>query len=103
VAIRSSTWAFTFSTPASANTMGVIADGVTPRLAWTNTATLFTGANVSATWYHVVRKFGWRRPRLRVHPAKPKVGLRTRRADEMWHNDTTCSRLILSNSGRSGG
>ena len=39
--------------------------------------------------YHLVRKFGWRRPRLRVHPAKPKVGLRTTRADEMWHIDTT--------------
>jgi putative transposase len=42
-----------------------------------------------STWYHLVRKFGWRRPRLRVHPAKPKVGLRTTRADEMWHIDTT--------------
>src|SRR5215471_11416949 len=30
-----------------------------------------------STWYHLVRKCGWRRPRLRVHPAKPKVGLRT--------------------------
>jgi len=30
-----------------------------------------------STWYHLVRKFGWRRPRLRVHPTKPKVGLRT--------------------------
>jgi len=36
-----------------------------------------------STWYHLVRKFGWRRPRLRVHPARPKVGLRTTRADEM--------------------
>src|SRR5438093_7754001 len=35
-----------------------------------------------STWYHLVRKFGWRRPRLRMHPAKPKVGLRTTRADE---------------------
>ena len=30
-----------------------------------------------STWYHLVRKFGWRCPRLRVHPVKPKVGLRT--------------------------
>ena len=37
-----------------------------------------------STWYHLVRKYGWRRPRLRVHPAKPKVGLRTTRADEMY-------------------
>src|SRR6267378_3934726 len=49
VVISSSTWAFTFSTPASANTTGVISDGVAPRLASTSTATLFTGANVSAT------------------------------------------------------
>jgi len=41
-----------------------------------------------------VRKFGWRRPRLRVHPAKPKVGLRTTRADEMWHIDTTVIHLL---------
>jgi len=47
-----------------------------------------------STWYHLVRTFGWRRPRLRVHPAKPKVGLRTTRADEMWHIDTTVIRLL---------
>ena len=47
-----------------------------------------------STWYHLVQKFGWRRPRLRVHPAKPKVGLRTTRANEMWHIDTTVIRLL---------
>jgi transposase InsO family protein len=47
-----------------------------------------------STWYHLVRKFGWRRPRLRVHPAKPKVGLRTTGPDEMWHIDTTVIRLL---------
>ena len=47
-----------------------------------------------STWYHLVRKFGWRRPRLRVHAAKPKVGLRTTRANEMWHIDTTVIRLL---------
>jgi len=51
------------------------------------------GASPS-TWYHLVQKFGWRRPRLRVHPAKPKVGLRPSRADEMWHIDTTVIRLL---------
>jgi len=29
-----------------------------------------------------------------VHPAKPQVGLRTTRADEMWHIDTTVIRLL---------
>ena len=47
-----------------------------------------------STWYQLVRKCGWRRPRLRVHPAKPKVGLRTTRADEMWHIDTSVIRLL---------
>jgi putative transposase len=47
-----------------------------------------------STWYRLVRTYGWRRPRLRVHPAKPKVGLRTTRADEMWHIDTTVIRLL---------
>ena len=47
-----------------------------------------------STWYRLVRQHGWRRPRLRVHPAKPKIGLRTTRADEMWHIDTTVIRLL---------
>jgi len=48
----------------------------------------------ASTWYRLVQRFGWRRPRLRVHPAKPKVGLRTTRPDEMWHIDTTVIRLL---------
>src|SRR5215472_479717 len=48
----------------------------------------------ASTWYRLARKFGWRRPRLRVHPAKPKVGLRTTRPNEMWHIDTTVIRLL---------
>jgi putative transposase len=47
-----------------------------------------------STWYRLVRKNGWRRPRLRIHPSKPKIGLRTTRADEMWHIDTTVIRLL---------
>jgi transposase InsO family protein len=47
-----------------------------------------------STWYRLVRKYDWRRPQLRVHPAKPKVGLRTTGADEMWHIDTTVIRLL---------
>jgi putative transposase len=38
--------------------------------------------------------YGWRRPRLRIHPAKPKVGLRTSGPDEIWHIDTTVIRLL---------
>jgi putative transposase len=47
-----------------------------------------------STWYRLVRQYGWRRPRLRIHPAKPKVGLRTTGPDEMWHVATTVIRLL---------
>ena len=46
------------------------------------------------TWARLVRERGWRRPRQRVHPEKPKVGLRTTRPDAAWHIDTTVVRLI---------
>src|SRR5262249_23000716 len=32
--------------------------------------------------------------RFRVHPAEPTIGLRTNRANEMWHIDTTVIRLL---------
>ncbi len=81
--------------------VGVIEDMVTsPEFRHVPTGTLAVLAQrlgkvwaSPSTWYHLVRKYGWRRPRLRVHPAKPKVGLRTTRADEMWHIDTTVIRL----------
>jgi putative transposase len=37
---------------------------------------------------------GWRRPRLRLYPAKPKVGLRTRAPNEAWHVDVTILKLL---------
>ena len=46
------------------------------------------------TWYRLVRDHRWRRPRQRVHPAKPKVGIRASRPNEIWHVDTTLIRLI---------
>ncbi len=48
----------------------------------------------ASTWYRLVQRFRWRRPRLRVHPAQPKTGLRTTRPNEMWHIDTTVIRLL---------
>jgi hypothetical protein len=56
------------------------------------------GPGLAPTWYRLVRQNGWRRPRLRVHPAKPQVGLRTTRADEMWHIDTTVIHRVLPHS-----
>ncbi len=46
------------------------------------------------TWRRLVRERGWRRPRLRIHPAKPKVGIRAARPNETWHIDTTIIRLL---------
>jgi hypothetical protein len=47
--ISASTCVFTFSTPASAKTSGAVVASPAPRVASSSTATLFTGANVSAT------------------------------------------------------
>ncbi len=47
-----------------------------------------------ATWYRLVRVHGWRRPRQRVHPAKPKIGIRASKPNEIWHVDTTLIRLL---------
>src|SRR6266550_2917913 len=49
---------------------------------------------VTSPEYRHVPRFAWRRPRLRVHPVKPKIGLRTTRPNEMWHIDTTVIRLL---------
>jgi len=37
------------------------------------------------TWGKLIRQRGWRRPRLRLYPAKPKVGLRTTAPNDAWH------------------
>jgi transposase InsO family protein len=47
-----------------------------------------------STWYKLVREHRWRRPRKRIYPAKPKVGLRTTRPDEAWHIDVTVIKLL---------
>ena len=48
----------------------------------------------SSTWYRLIRIHNWRRPRKRLHPAKPKVGIRASRPNEIWHVDTTLIRLL---------
>ncbi|MCH8242361.1 MAG: transposase [Planctomycetes bacterium] len=46
------------------------------------------------TWHRLLRLHKWRRPRLRVHPSKPKVGIRASHPNEIWHVDTTLIRLL---------
>ncbi len=48
----------------------------------------------ATTWYRLVRVRGWRRPRQRVHPEKPKVGIRASKPNAVWHIDTTVIRLL---------
>ncbi len=47
-----------------------------------------------STWHRLVRRFGWRRPRLRLHPAKPRSGIRAEKPDALWHVDTSVIRLL---------
>jgi len=42
----------------------------------------------------LMRQRGWRRPRTRVHPAKPTVGIRASQPNEIWHLDVTVLRLL---------
>jgi transposase InsO family protein len=48
----------------------------------------------SATWCREVRDRGWRRPRIRMHPANPTTGIRADKPNEMWHVDVTVIRLL---------
>ena len=50
----------------------------------------------ASTWIRLVRAHGWRRPRARVYPAKPKVGIRAKKPNEIWHLDVSapCKALV---------
>jgi putative transposase len=48
----------------------------------------------ASTWCKKIRERGWRRPRKRVYPAKPKVGIRATKPNEYWHIDVTVIRLL---------
>jgi transposase InsO family protein len=47
-----------------------------------------------STWYALVRRKGWRRPRKRLYPAKPKVGARAVAPGELVHLDVTIIKLL---------
>jgi putative transposase len=48
----------------------------------------------ASTWRRLIRERGWRRPRFRVQPAKPTVGVRTDRPNEIWHIDVSVLKLL---------
>ena len=47
-----------------------------------------------STWYRLARRAGWRRPRSRIYPVKPKVGVRAQAPGELLHLDVTIIRLL---------
>jgi transposase InsO family protein len=46
------------------------------------------------TWAKLARERGWRRPRRRLYPEKPKVGVRATHPNEFWHLDVTIIKLL---------
>ena len=53
--------------------------------------TVFASAS---TWYRLVRERGWRRPRLRIHRAGTRIGIRATRPIEFWHIDASVICLL---------
>jgi hypothetical protein len=47
-----------------------------------------------ATWARLICEPGWRRPRQRVYPPRPKEGIRATRPGELLHIDVTIIKLI---------
>jgi putative transposase len=48
----------------------------------------------TTTWARLVKARGWRRPRKRLYPPKPKAGIRASRPNEIWHIDVCVIRLL---------
>jgi hypothetical protein len=46
------------------------------------------------TWAKLIRGRGWLRPRLRLHPQKPRIGFRAVAPNEAWHVDATIIKLL---------
>ena len=48
----------------------------------------------STTWYRLMRINGWRRPRKRIHPQKPTLGVRATQPNEIWHVDISIIKAL---------
>ncbi len=48
----------------------------------------------AGVWYRLIKIHQWRRLRTRIYPAKPKVGIREVKPNEIWHVDMTIIRLL---------
>jgi hypothetical protein len=47
-----------------------------------------------ATWAKLIGERKWLRPRLRVYPAKAKIGVRADQPNAVWHVDCTILKLL---------
>lgn len=47
----------------------------------------------AGTWYKTIKQRRWRRPRKRIHPNNPRLGLRAEKPNQYWHTDATVIRL----------
>jgi putative transposase len=48
----------------------------------------------AGVWYRLIKIHQWRRPRTRIYPAKPKIGIRATKPNDIWHVDMTIIRLL---------
>jgi len=48
----------------------------------------------SSTWGKLIQERGWIRPKKRLYPDKPKIGLRADKPNAMWHIDASVIRLV---------
>lgn len=48
----------------------------------------------ATTWYRLMRLHHWRRPRRRIHPGKPTIGVRASHPNEIWHVDISVVKLL---------
>ncbi len=55
------------------------------------TCSVFASAT---TWGRQIKAHKWLRPRIRLYTAKPKVGIRAIRPNQLWHIDVTIVRLV---------
>ncbi len=46
------------------------------------------------TWCGAIKRYKWNRPRRRIYPAKPKVGIRAKGPGQLLHLDVTIIRLL---------
>ena len=47
-----------------------------------------------STWFRIIAEREWLRPRLRLYPDKPTIGIRAQEPNGLWHIDTSIVRLL---------